>query len=286
MAAGRNGAEPRSSSGRALSASQPTLPSVSSAQPLRRAASLTSAQKQSAAGLWQATLQKRLGTPGQPPPREHLPSLYDRGRGSNAAAARPVSGASRSAPPSTVGPSASVVAWFAQFQCTKCMKVPTALDAKFCFSCGEPLPLPKVPAAVFGGTKSRLAENLGEVAAAAALEAGWAQTAQTGGSRNGGQVAVDDRAAQEAAPAQPQPDVQTQPQQAQHAKGIEEIPSNQRRRGYRGGDVKPRPPRAPGHGGAPSAPGGDKKHLPWGTRESQVAVWLGNIKPRQHSMQI
>eukprot|EP00439_Symbiodinium_sp_Y106_P066164 s3161_g10.t1 len=145
------------------SASQPLLPSVSSAQPLRRRSSLSSRQRASAAELWEATLRQKLGTPGPAPPREALPSLYEH---------RPAvaSKVAQSVVPSTVGPSASVVAWFAQYQCTKCGQVPTSLDARYCHNCGAPLPLPRVPAVVTG-ERSRVAINLGEVAAAAALEA-------------------------------------------------------------------------------------------------------------------
>eukprot|EP00931_Biecheleriopsis_adriatica_P003993 TRINITY_DN105734_c0_g1_i1.p1 TRINITY_DN105734_c0_g1~~TRINITY_DN105734_c0_g1_i1.p1 ORF type:complete len:303 (-),score=54.08 TRINITY_DN105734_c0_g1_i1:67-936(-) len=288
MSGGKHGGQ-TAAGGPSICASQPALPSVSSAQPLRRSASLTSAQKHSAAACWQATLQDRLGSPGPPPPREALPSLYEqRGRGSKEAASfRPVSGASRSAPPSTVGPSASVVAWFAQFQCNKCGRIPTALDAKFCFSCGEALPLPRVPAAVTGGPRSRLAENLGEVAAAAAMEA----TAGAQGSGSGSRVGMDPGRGPRQGQRQPTPQQQqlaeasqprAQPQHVQHAQHAQLAQAKaqiQKRRGYRGDAVKPRPPRLPGQRAASEC---QQKDLPWGTRESQVAVWLGNIKPRRH----
>lgn len=251
--------------GRSLSASQPSLPSVSSVQPLRRSSSLTSSHRESAVAHWEATLKNRLGTPGPPPPREALPSLYEqRGKGAHAAAAlRAVSGVSRSQPPSTVGPSASVVAWFAQFQCNKCGQVPTALDAKFCYYCGEALPLPRVPAAITGGAGSRVAENLGEVAAAAALEA--AMIPKSDGRSGGGSQAASQPPQPAKAPASAPPNPEA-PVTAQ----------SQKRRTQRSDGVKPRPPRPPG------SAKGSQKAVPWGTRESQVAAWLGNIKPRMH----
>eukprot|EP00438_Fugacium_kawagutii_P032130 Skav200609 [mRNA] locus=scaffold879:159875:197401:- [translate_table: standard] len=124
------------------SASSPVLPSISSVQPLRRSTSLTSRQRVSAADYWEATLRRRLGTPGPPPQRDEVPGLYDAPRLPMVG----VSGAGKSAP-STVGPSASVVAWFAQYQCTKCGQVPTSLEARFCHLCGHSLPLPRVPGA-------------------------------------------------------------------------------------------------------------------------------------------
>lgn len=125
-------------------ASQPQLPSVMSVHPLRRSASLSSADRTSAHRHWQSTLRERLGTPGEPPGRDQLPSLYDRPRPSVTSAMRPASCASRSVPPSTAGPSASIVAWFAQFRCESCGRIPLSLDAKFCSSCGHPLEI-KLP---------------------------------------------------------------------------------------------------------------------------------------------
>eukprot|EP00933_Yihiella_yeosuensis_P005941 TRINITY_DN110568_c0_g1_i1.p1 TRINITY_DN110568_c0_g1~~TRINITY_DN110568_c0_g1_i1.p1 ORF type:complete len:324 (+),score=54.21 TRINITY_DN110568_c0_g1_i1:56-973(+) len=285
--------------------SQPTLPSVSSVQPLRRSMSMTSAQKQSACGRWQETLQKRLGTPGQPPGRDVLPSLYDRRRGygqEDAAALREVSGASKSLPPSTVGPSASVIAWFAQYQCTGCSRIPTQLDAKFCFFCGEALPLPRVSGAVTGGEGSRLANNLGEVAAAAALQAaGLIGNSGGGAGGGGGSHAATEQPHQQ----QPQPQRQSQ-QQKQQLRSSASAPAaasaptqgqqghspkrGRRTRGYREsrpGDqhAKPRPPHTKGYAAIASAAlvaqAQHQKELPWNARESQVAVWLGNIKPRR-----
>lgn len=221
-------------SGRALSASQANLPSVTSVYPLRRSVSLTSADRASAERNWQALLRDRLGSPGQPPGRDVLPSLYDRPERSRASADRPASRASGSQPPSTVGPSASIVAWFAQFQCEGCGRIPTSLEARFCFSCGQLLPLPPLPGGASGaGSKvsGNAPKNLAAVAAAAEAQADRRRGAREGGGSE----------AQPTAP--PAPDR--------------------------------RPPRPPGKAADPRKP-----QVPWSTRESQVAVWLGNIKPR------
>mmetsp|Transcript_72784 Transcript_72784/g.170490 ORF Transcript_72784/g.170490 Transcript_72784/m.170490 type:complete len:261 (-) Transcript_72784:117-899(-) len=252
--------------GPSSSSSQFLLPSVTSVQPLRRTVSLTSRQRASAAELWETTLRQKLGTPGPAPLRETLPSLYED---------RPVvaSKLSKSAPPSTVGPSASVVAWFAQYQCTKCGAVPTSLDARFCHNCGAALPLPRVPAIVTG-EGSRVAANLGEVAAAAALEA--MQQVQGDGH------AVSRRskcARSEPDLRAPQPEAQEVPVTlARSAKPVRSVPVKYEgapkcRRSRDGGKRLLQVPGRP--------PPGRPKELPWGTRESQVAHWLDNIRPRR-----
>jgi len=142
--------------GRSASASNLSLPSATaSAWPARRCISLCSADRGDASQHWQTQLRHRLGPPGAPPGPDVLPSLYDKTTKSSGPAGGCVaaSGVSRtSAPPSTVGPSASVVAWFAQFRCASCSRIPTALDARFCFDCGQPLPLPAVLGAGGGGS--------------------------------------------------------------------------------------------------------------------------------------
>jgi len=120
-----------------MSISQPGLPSICSVQPLRQACALSShTDRQQAARQWDDMLKRRMGTPGEPPGRDVLPSLHA------PRASAKVSTALRSVPPSSIGPSASVVAWFAQFQCEHCGKIPTSLEARFCVGCGEALKLP------------------------------------------------------------------------------------------------------------------------------------------------
>ncbi|OLQ04162.1 hypothetical protein AK812_SmicGene12771 [Symbiodinium microadriaticum] len=250
------------------SSASPLLPSVSSVQPLRRRSSLSSRQRASAAELWEATLRQKLGTPGPAPPREALPSLYEH---------RPVaSKVAQSAVPSTVGPSASVVAWFAQYQCTKCGQVPTSLDARFCHNCGAPLPLPRVPAVVTG-EGSRVAINLGEVAAAAALEAIHQEGAMRGAGGGGGSLGSGggSRLAARSEPnlhAPQRPVAEDRPKDTppRSAAGKYDCPPKCRKR-----DGGKRLLQAPGRP-QPGRP----KELPWGTRESQVAHWLDNIRPR------
>eukprot|EP00929_Paragymnodinium_shiwhaense_P003324 TRINITY_DN103795_c0_g1_i1.p1 TRINITY_DN103795_c0_g1~~TRINITY_DN103795_c0_g1_i1.p1 ORF type:complete len:263 (-),score=40.46 TRINITY_DN103795_c0_g1_i1:135-923(-) len=257
---------------RARSAASQALPSVASAYPLRGAPSLTSAARQSADESWQATLRERLGTPGKPPGKELLPSLYDPDRQRHAA-----TGLSRSAPPSTVGPSASIVAWYAQFQCEHCGKVPMALDARYCASCGQALTVPVPSAAALAGAA-------GDPAAAPAGRSA---------SQVGMNAAASEAMAEARKAAMPRsrshtgirgPDVRQQTpagaRLATGARGAAEAPAQ----------VTGRPPRPPpGHPHPASelkrssvAAGGDsKKPISFGVRESQVAVWLGNIKPRR-----
>mmetsp|Transcript_64095 Transcript_64095/g.198496 ORF Transcript_64095/g.198496 Transcript_64095/m.198496 type:complete len:242 (-) Transcript_64095:230-955(-) len=215
----------------AASMSAPTLPSVSSAYPMRRAPSLSSREASSADAQWQTMLRGRLGSPGEPPGRDALPSLYDPDR----APPRPASGMSRSVPPSSVGPSASIVAWFAQFQCESCGRIPTSLDARFCFCCGQPLPLPELPTTAAAGSAC--------------------------GSRP-----PDGRAANDAArSARPSP--RAEPRDAPRA----------RCRGKPPAAAPARPPRPPAASNADAHP----PRLQWKDRESQCAVWLGNIRPRR-----
>lgn len=115
--------------------------SALSAYPLRRTFSMTSADKQGATRCWQVTLRERLGTPGRPPGIEELPSLYDPKR-----ERLPASGMSRSRTPSTVGPAPSIVAWFAQFRCEQCGRIPMSMDAQVCLQCGAELTIPVPPA--------------------------------------------------------------------------------------------------------------------------------------------
>jgi len=229
--------------GKTRSATSRALPSVSSVYPLRRTASLTSADRDSADRCWQDTLRERLGTPGKPPGAELLPSLYDPKR-----ERRPASGLSRSAPPSTVGPSASIVAWFAQFQCEHCGRIPMALDARFCFSCGQALPLPVPPASSLqaaggGGGASQGARNAaGAEAAAAARAAAVPRSRSSVGLRGPDNAAAG----------------------GDRAEAMPKVPASR--------PPRPKPPAGP--------PASGKPPIPWAARENQVAVWLGNIRPR------
>jgi len=236
--------------------SQPLLPSVTSAHPMRRSASLCSAERSTAHRRWQVTLRDRLGTPGEPPGRDELPSLYN--RPSVASAMRPVSGASGSAPPSTAGPSASIVAWFAQFRCEKCGRIPLSLDAKFCAACGTNLAI-KVPT-----------EPQAQVQAAQA-EAGKAVgSSQAGRSRpleDQQKGVLHDRHHCD-------PDPSQRPERISK-KGVVErrdraaLATLLEKRGYM-------PDGSKGQGRPPRQPNGKD----WAARESQVALWLGSIKPR------
>lgn len=225
------------------SASAPQLPAVSSVYPLRRTASLTSVDRSCAHRCWQSTLRERLGTPGHPPGRDELPSLYN--RPSQTSANRPVSGTSQSAPPSTVGPSASIVAWFAQFRCESCGRIPLSLDARYCSSCGHSLNIIPPDVAEYAAAE-RSEENRSGVQREFPI--GKKGVAPVEGSRR-----EDSR----------------RPRSASRRAGAREggggLEDGQKHRTKSG-----RPPRAPGGG----------QHLPWAARESQVAVWLGNVKPR------
>jgi len=300
------------------SVSSPVLPSISSVQPLRRSASLTSRQRINAADCWEATLRRRLGTPGPPPPRDEVPGLYDAPR-------LPMASRTSKSVPSTVGPSASVVAWFAQYQCTKCGQVPTSLEARFCHLCGESLPLPRVPGAVTGGS-SRLAKNLGEVAAAAALEVMQSDHDLKGARSRSSRISARSLALETG-----QPDQESQrshPEKVKQLKELKDVKFDSKSFGelkqikemepkklieHAGKDtskesedrrqygqqceqqceleprssVPPLKPKCRRDGSKYSKrmplPGrqGKAKELPWGTRESQVAHWLDNIRPRR-----
>jgi len=239
-----------------LTASQALLPSVASAHPLRRTASLSSAERSSAHRSWQITLRERLGTPGAAPGRDELPSLYN--RPSITSAMRPVSGASRSCPPSTAGPSASIVAWFAQFRCESCGRIPLSLDAKFCAACGHSLEI-KVPTEL-----------------QAQVQAAQAQTAAVG-SQAGKTKPLEEKqnsilqerqngnSFREGDPLPRQRQDRVSKRGAVQRAAMAQLLA---KRGYTdGGQGQARPPRQPG--------GKD-----WAARESQVALWLDNIKPR------
>mmetsp|Transcript_108497 Transcript_108497/g.188378 ORF Transcript_108497/g.188378 Transcript_108497/m.188378 type:complete len:229 (+) Transcript_108497:140-826(+) len=221
-------------------ASAPQLPAVSSVYPLRRTASLTSVDRSTAQRCWQSTLRERLGTPGHPPGRDELPSLYN--RPSQISPNRPPSGISQSpsAPPSTVGPSASIVAWFAQFRCENCGTIPLALEARFCSSCGHSLSIVIPPEIAYGKSE----ENRSALNREAPRDGG-------GPRREDGRRADGRRPRSSSRNAGPREE-QLIRAGAKLAAG--------------------RPPRPPGPA--------DGKHLPWAARESQVAVWLGNVKPR------
>lgn len=245
-------------------ASQPLLPSVASAHPLRRSASLSSAERSTAQRHWQTTLQQRLGTPGQPPGRDELPSLYN--RPSVTSAMRPVSGASRSAPPSTAGPSASIVAWFAQFRCSSCGRIPLSLDAKFCMACGNSLEI-KVPTELQAQVQAAQAETAGKTPAAGS------QAGRTKPTQDRPMSVIHERppngtGAREGEPhSRHRQDRGNRRGTAQRAAMVQLLA----KRGYMDGcQGQGKPPRQPG--------GKDKKD--WVTRESQVAIWLDNIKPR------
>jgi len=275
-AVARAGPRPMGGDGRgAATASQPVLPSVVSSYPLRRVVSLSSRQTGDAAKAWQETLHRRVGVPGDPPGRDTLPSLYDKQRRTIAA-----SGVSRSAPPSTVGPSASVVAWFAQFQCQSCERIPTSLEDRFCSSCGQPLPLPQLPPGTGGGRSGCTAANLGEVAAAAAaaaeraarrpaaMSAGGPPATSGGGSAAEPVKALSDGAVGAGA-------VGPAARQTLRHAGARRGPD----RGKKLWPSSESPGRRPRRGDEPKAGWLPEKSMK--TREGQVAVWLGNIKPRR-----
>merc|ERR1719159_1261873 len=113
-------------SSRAFSA--PRLPSVGLRE--RAKSCLDSDAKASHLRCWERTLQERIGTPG---PAPDLPGLqYGTSQRLGTSCSRISS--------SSVGPSASVMAWLVQFRCEKCFRTPTDADAKFCCSCGTELP--------------------------------------------------------------------------------------------------------------------------------------------------
>jgi len=257
----------------AASASHPTLPSVASAHPLRRSASLTGTAKLSAAKHWEETLRERLGTAGEPPGRDVLPSLYDPRRKAAAAQAAAVarhSTCSRSVPPSSIGPSASIVAWFGQFQCESCGKIPMSLEARFCCNCGLPLPLPTLPGCT-GAAKS-----LGEVAAVAA------EAVQ----RRGGETPANEAAAAAAAAPKGASCAGGASAAAAQQRGQEDRRSGTRkpRGGSRvAGSVPPgaRPPRGLPSKGKAFSTNAAQKPLTEGQRATQLAAWLSEVKPRQ-----
>lgn len=225
------------------SSSQVSLPHVSSVYPLRRNVNMESAEQKNARKEWQATLKERLGSPGRPPGPEALPSLYER-RGPA------VSGTllSKSIPPSSIGPSASIVAWFAQFQCEQCGRIPTSVDARFCVQCGHRLSIPLLPGA-------------GGVSGASNVQA----TPPRRAASPAGKAAVRGRSSEPA-------------QNALGAVRTRSCAGLEGRGGCeseRGGGA--RPPRPALSQAAPSEPG-----MAWSARESKVAVWLGNVKPRRH----
>lgn len=245
-------------------ASQPQLPSVASVHPLRRSLSLTSLDRTSAHRCWQATLRERLGTPGEPPGREELPSLYN--RPSIASAMRPPSCASfHSAPPSTAGPSASIVAWFAQFRCEGCGRIPLSLDAKFCSSCGHTLEI-KLPTEL--------------QAQVAALNAGGGKgQSQSQSQPPPGKLKVileeQSNAEREAKPA-------CNARVRQRHMGVA-------RKGIDGAgkfdrllvqSKAERSSKGPGRQSRPGVRSSGGREKDWAARESQVALWLDNIKPR------
>merc|ERR1719235_2956054 len=124
--------------GRALSAKR--LPSIVELRTGSRASTscLDSNAQESAPRCWEATLQERIGTPG---PAPDLPDLQC------GTLTRLGSSCSRVSS-SSVGPSASVMAWLVQFRCEKCFRVPTSSDANFCSSCGAQLPQQPVQSVV------------------------------------------------------------------------------------------------------------------------------------------
>mmetsp|Transcript_23472 Transcript_23472/g.54755 ORF Transcript_23472/g.54755 Transcript_23472/m.54755 type:complete len:240 (+) Transcript_23472:41-760(+) len=211
--------------------SQPRLPSVASTSPLRRVASLSSVERVSAIRQWEQTLKDRLGTPGPPLAADALPGLALRRSGLSAL--RPDSG---SAPPSTLGPSASIVAWFAQFRCTRCNQIPYVLDARFCAFCGEALP---IPGNMLPAERPAVKTSLDDCPVPMAT-------------RTGGRGA--------------------RPRQGQHVDGGGGYAHARTANHNRGPSERRR-------GGAVR---GQRDELPWAAKESQVAVWLGNIKPRRH----
>lgn len=238
--------------------SQVSLPDVSSVYPLRRNVAMDSAEQKSARKHWQSTLKERIGSPGRPPGPEALPSLYER-RGP----AIPGSFVSKSMPPSSVGPSASIVAWFAQFQCEQCGTIPTSLEARFCSSCGQPLTLPVLPGAGGSGGSNVQAtppprKSGGSPSAAAAGRGRSAALAAEGAPRG--------RSAEPAATAG-KAVARTRSCVGLEGRGAGEL----ERRGAA------RPPRPPGSQVSASEP-----NKAFSTRESKVAVWLGNVRPRRH----
>mmetsp|Transcript_14176 Transcript_14176/g.28025 ORF Transcript_14176/g.28025 Transcript_14176/m.28025 type:complete len:248 (-) Transcript_14176:158-901(-) len=227
------------------SASAPSVLSLPSASPARRAPSLSSADAVSAVRRWQRTLLERVPSPGQPPGCDQLPSLYDARR----SGPRPGTGLSRSQPPSSIGPSASVVAWFAQYRCGACGWIPNALDARFCCSCGKALSLPPLRAAV--------SETGASAAAVAVREAQELREAAAAASTASSNREVREHYMQRKETATPVSKLST---------GTSSD-LGKARRGL--------PPRPRGQGRDA------KERLHWKDREAQVAVWLGDIRPRR-----
>ncbi|CAE8590907.1 unnamed protein product, partial [Polarella glacialis] len=115
------------------------------------------------------------------------------------------------------------------------------------------------------------------VAAAAALFAAGGGQGAVG---RGGSQASANRPSQQPKALEPQLQQQQQwPPQSHH-------PQPPKRRGYRpdlpgGAPCKPRVPRAPGVRHAVIGNKEGAGHLAWNARESQVALWLDNIRPRK-----
>lgn len=232
---------------------------------MRRTASLSSIERSTAQRHWQTTLQERLGTPGQPPGRDELPSLWD--RRSNNSAMRPMPCGSSV---STAGPSASIVAWFAQFRCESCGRIPLVLDAKFCMACGGPLEI-KVP--------SELVAQMQALKPAPNASASQLSKAKPSQDRQPGPSAREGRSLSLGAPHPPV-------RKGERAPPISAAGMLVARAERKGKAVKQamlaeaaaanrllaqgpgRPPRPPPVG------------KDWAARESQVALWLDSIKPR------
>jgi len=227
---------------------QPRLPSVVSAMPMRRSASLCSVERGSALRCWQSTIKERLGTPGPSPPREALPGLlvptvpnHRRSRSAVAPGAPGENDCRNShVSMSSLGPSASVVAWFAQFRCEKCMRIPCSLEARFCFGCGEELPLPHflgggsdVGGSQVAAKKPPVPEKVQKVVRKVRL-----------GNPSGALAACVAAARR---------DIAAEEGEKARAKGTAAL----------------------------NVPGKPAKPMRWKEKESQVAQWLGNIQPRR-----
>jgi len=146
---------------------------ATSIRPLRRCSSLASCDRASVQNYWEETLRKQLGTPGPSPDPKEVPGLrrYRRSEvGSDEAGRAQSQAACTRMSLSTLGPSASIVAWMVQFRCENCNRIPNVLDAKYCPHCGFELPRPdEAPSSVVrqeprapaptGGTKAKVIDG-------------------------------------------------------------------------------------------------------------------------------
>lgn len=247
---------------------------ATSIRPLRRCSSLVSCDRQSAQSYWADTLRKQLGTPGPSPDPREVPGLRvyrssdigSENRGTRGGRAQSQGACTRMSL-STLGPSASVVAWMVQFRCENCNRIPQILDARYCAHCGCELPRPEEalssvvrqepPApAPTGGTRAKAVD--GTPTKAKAVEGcppiGPQQSA--GRARSSSEAKLQSKLASSG-------EKLLQPVQSKGEKLLQ--------------------PLVEAHGARkPSGPLGLAKMRPlkWVTRESQLAQWMGVVRPR------